>query len=315
MKLMFLKIFFSFFIIVPHLTQAQQSWHPNPHLDTKNIQVLHAQGKVYVLIGKGGNITLQAGEAGATLVDTQYAEGVDEVMSVINKLTKGPVRYVINTHIHDDHIGGNEELIDISAEQINNFSNAIVAHENLFYRATEIDSGINEDAWPSATYFISPFDIFFNGEAIQVYHQPAAHTDGDSIVFFRRSDVVSAGDIFTPDRYPVIDLEQGGNVSGIIAGLNMILKITIPADRQEGGTVVIPGHGRLSDEADVVEYRDMVVIIRDRIQAMIDDGKDLKQIQAARPSLDYDTQYGTVNGNWTASDFVEAVYHSLRADN
>jgi glyoxylase-like metal-dependent hydrolase (beta-lactamase superfamily II) len=176
-----------------------------------------------------------------------------------------------------------------------------------------VDSEIAEDAWPSVAYFVSPYDLFFNGEAIQVFHEPAAHTDGDSIVFFRRSDVVSTGDIFTPDRYPVIDLERGGNVAGIIAGLNHILQLTIPEHTQEGGTVVVPGHGRLSDEADVVEYRDMIVIIRDRVQDLVDQGLGLKEIQAARPSLDYDTQYGTDSGSWTTAMFIEAVYQSLVA--
>ncbi|MGH9147504.1 MAG: hypothetical protein ACRD1Q_12395, partial [Vicinamibacterales bacterium] len=151
--------------------------------------------------------------------------------------------------------------------------------------------------------------MYLNGEGIQVIHQPAAHTDGDSVVFFRRSDVVSAGDVFTPDRYPVIDLDRGGRVEGIIAALNRVLAITVPENFQERGTYVIPGHGRLSDEADVVEYRDMVVIIRDRVQNLIKKGSTLEQVKAAKPSRDYDGEYGAAG----ADRFVEAVYHSLAA--
>jgi glyoxylase-like metal-dependent hydrolase (beta-lactamase superfamily II) len=140
---------------------------------------------------------------------------------------------------------------------------------------------------------------------------PAAHTDGDSIVFFRRSDVISAGDIFTPETYPVIDLARGGSVQGVIDALNRIIELTVPAKYQEGGTYVIPGHGRLCEEADVVEYRDMVTIIRDRIQDLIRKGKTLEQVRAARPTLDYDTQYGGGATGSGAARFVEAVYRSL----
>ena len=150
-------------------------------------------------------------------------------------------------------------------------------------------------------------DFNSNGEPIVISHQPAAHTDGDSIVFFRRSDVVSTGDVFTPDRYPVIDLQRGGRVEGIIAALNRILAITVPENFQERGTYVIPGHGRLSDEADVVEYRDMVVIIRDRVQDLIKKKMTLEQVKAAKPSRDYDTEYGAAG----ADRFVESVYRSL----
>ena len=164
---------------------------------------------------------------------------------------------------------------------------------------------------PTDTYVTGSKEVFFNGEAIQVLHQPNAHTDGDSIVFFRRSDVVAAGDIFTPGRFPGIDLDRGGSINGLINGLNHIIEITIPADKQEGGTYVIPGHGHLCDEADVVEYRDMATIVRDRVQDMVKKGMTLAQVKDAKPTLDYDPLYGQANG---ATDrFVESVYKSLSA--
>jgi len=167
------------------------------------------------------------------------------------------------------------------------------------------------DAWPTETYHLRKRDMFFNDEAIQVIHQPAAHTDGDSILFFRRSDVVVAGDLYMPSNYPVIDLAHGGNVQGVIEGLNRIIDLTIPAAKEEGGTMVIPAYGRLADEADVAEYRDMMTIIRDRVQNLIAKGMTLEQVKAARPTLDYDPRYGTNAGAWTTDMFVEAVYKSL----
>jgi cyclase len=153
--------------------------------------------------------------------------------------------------------------------------------------------------------------VYVNGEGIQLLHQPAAHTGGDSLVYFRRSDVVAAGDIYVNTSYPVIDRERGGSFSGVIAGLNRIIDLTIPKDWQEGGTMVIPGHGRLADEADVVEYRDMLTIIRDRIQGLIKKGMTLDQVKAARPTLDYDGRYGTTSGPWTTAMFIEAAYRDL----
>jgi glyoxylase-like metal-dependent hydrolase (beta-lactamase superfamily II) len=167
------------------------------------------------------------------------------------------------------------------------------------------------DALTTDIYITGEKALYFNGEGIQILHQPAAHTDGDSFVFFRKSDVVSAGDIFVPTSYPIIDLQRGGNIQGIIAGLNRLIEMTIPAEKQEGGTYVIPGHGRLCDQADVVEYRDMATIIRDRVQDMIKKGMTLDQVKAAKPTRDYDPEYGATTGFWTTDMFVEAVYKSL----
>ena len=168
-----------------------------------------------------------------------------------------------------------------------------------------------ESAWPTDTYLGAEKEVFFNGEAVQMFHPPAAHTDGDTIAFFRRSDVISAGDIFVTNGYPIIDLKNGGSLQGEIDGLNHILDLAIPAHHEEGGTYIIPGHGRLCDEFDVLEYRDMVTIVRDRIQAMIKKGMTLDQVKAARPTLDYDPRYNTPGGFWTADMFVEAAYKSL----
>jgi glyoxylase-like metal-dependent hydrolase (beta-lactamase superfamily II) len=181
----------------------------------------------------------------------------------------------------------------------------VIAHDNVLKRMAA-EPPAPQDAWPTDTYFTGQKELFFNGEGIQIIHEPTAHTDGDSIVYFRKSDVIVAGDIFDMTRYPVIDLEHGGSVTGIISGLNHILDIAIPRAMQEGGTMVIPGHGRIGDEHDVLEYRDMVVIIRDRIQAMIRKGSSLDQIKTSNATLDYDARYGP------GAMFVEAIYRNLR---
>jgi cyclase len=167
------------------------------------------------------------------------------------------------------------------------------------------------EAWPTETYVVDSDEVFFNGEAIQMFHAPAAHSDGDSLVFFRRSDVIATGDLFDTEHYPVIDLARGGSLQGTIDGLNRVIDLAIPAYSEEGGTMVIPGHGRICDENDVVDYRDMLTIIRDRLQAMIKRGMTLQQIEGARPTLDYDPLYGATKGAWTTDQFVETAYKSL----
>ncbi len=190
----------------------------------------------------------------------------------------------------------------------------ILAHENAFNRMNGMTGGKPSwpsGAWPTDPYSNSPKKLYSNDEGIEIIHVPAAHTDGDSIVFFRRSDVVSAGDIFVTTSYPVIDIQRGGSIAGIIDGLNRILDLTIAKQEVEGGTYVIPGHGRICDQFDVLEYRDMVTIVRDRIQDMIKKNKTLEEIKAARPTEDYDARYGASTGPWTTAMFVEAVYKSL----
>jgi cyclase len=146
---------------------------------------------------------------------------------------------------------------------------------------------------------------------VRIIHQPAAHTDGDSMVFFRYSDVIAAGDIFSTETYPVIDVAKGGTIQGTLDGLNRILDLAIPEFRSQGGTMVIPGHGRLCDTGDVANYRNMVAIMRDRIQDLINKGMTLDQVKAAKPTMDYDGLYGSDTGPWTTSMFIEAAYRTL----
>jgi len=288
------------------------------------VHVLPVQGEVYMLVGAGGNITVQAGTDGVFLVDTMYAPLADKVVAAIRTISNGPIRYIVDTHVHGDHTGGNELLRkagstitggNVSADIKDSAEGAqIIAHQNILNRmsATKGPDTTKSAAWPTDTYLGDEKDVFFNGEGIQVIHMPAAHTDGDSIVFFRRSDVISTGDLFTTTNYPVIDLDRGGSVQGFIAALQKIVDMIIPIYGQEGGTMVVPGHGRLCDLGDVIEYREMAIIIRDRIQDMVRKGMTLEQVKAAKPTLDYDTLYGSTTGFWTTDKFVEAVYKSLK---
>ena len=298
----------------------------NQNSDTAEVHVLPVQGSVYMVAGSGANITLQVGQQGVLLVDTGNVQLSEKVIAAIRKLSDKPIRVIINTNVDPDHVGGNENIgkagltvmggvVSYSAQDIQRGAQ-ILAHENAFNRMNGMTGGKSSwpsAAWPTDPYSGSPKKLYSNDEGIEIIHVPAAHTDGDSIVFFRRSDVVSAGDIFVTTGYPVIDLQRGGSIQGIIDGLNRILDLTIAKQEVEGGTYVIPGHGRLCDQFDVLEYRDMVTIIRDRVQDMIKKNKTLEEIKAAHPTEDYDARYGAKTGPWTTDMFVEAVYKSLLA--
>jgi cyclase len=291
------------------------------------VHILPVQGNIYMLVGAGGNITVQTGNDGVLLVDTGLAANADKVLAAVRSLSDKPIHYIINTHVHADHVGGNEAIArsgttiaggnvvgDIGSSASNQAT--IIAFQTVADRMSTPAAGAPATpagALPTDTYTTPERKIFFDNEGVEMIHVPAAHTDGDTLVFFRRSDVISTGDIFVTNGYPIVDLDHGGNIQGVIAGLNRIIELAIPADEQEGGTLIIPGHGRLCDVADVVFYQEMVTIIRDRVQALINKGMTLEQVKAAKPTRDYDPRYGSATGFWTPDRFVAAVYTSLRA--
>ena len=272
------------------------------------VNTFHVQGNVHMLVGAGANIAVQTGDDGIIVVDTGNGKMGDEVLGAIRALSDGPIRWIINTHEHEDHTGGNE-TISQAGITVNGNPAAIVAHENVLARMSLEDRPVTE--WPLNSFFEPQRDFYFNGEAVFLYHVPSAHTDGDILVYFRGSDVLVTGDLFVTTHFPIIDLQSGGGIDGVIEGLNRSLDITVPAYLQEGGTYVIPGHGRVGDEADLVSYRDMALFVRDRVHHMIEQGMSLDAVLDAQPSLDYDLRYNNKDIPWTTEMFVEAVYRSL----
>ena len=282
------------------------------NFENVEVKVLPVQRNVYLLAAAGGNITVQIGDDGITVVDTAFGPLIPRILDQIRNLSKGHIRYIINTHVHGDHLGGNEALAKAISTS-NTEPLDIIAHANVLNRLAASRNLVNGEpigfGLPIDEYDQSIKRLRYNGEAVVIYHEPKAHTDGDSIVLFRGSDVISTGDIFTPDSYPFIDIANGGSIRGEIAALNHLLELAVPGDHQEGGTYLIPGHGRICDDADLVEYRDMVVIITDRVQDAVKKGWSLNQVKAAKLTEDYDTQYGTQPG--AGESFIETVYKSL----
>jgi len=305
------------------LAKAGQAGQP-PAADG-SIRILKVRGNISVIQGAGANITVLTLPEGVTLVDSGAAPMADKVLAAIRTLSSQPIRYIINTSVSADHVGGNEKLAGTGSQitggnvsgQVGTDGAEIIAHEQVLERmiARTVQPPVPVRATPQTTYHTDQLKLstVYHGDGIQVFHMPAAHTDGDSVVYFRHNDVIAAGDVFDTTGYPKIDLERGGGINGVVEALNRILDVAFPDFRLEGGTLVIPGHGRICDSADVAYYRDMVTIVRDRVQDMVKKGLTLDQVKAARPTRDYDPRYGSTTGTWTTDMFVEAAYKSLSA--
>ena len=297
------------------------------------LDVVRVRPNFYMIAGAGGNIAVQTGPEGVVLVDAGTGESSDRVLAAIHRLTDQPIRYILNTSADADHVGGNGRVSkggrnilamgtaplggEFGKEMTNGYAATTLAAEKVLLRMsapTGKASPFPNDTWPTESFTEKRRYIYLNHEGIEMLRQPAAHSDGDSIVFFRASDVVAAGDIINADRFPVIDLENGGSIQGEIEALNRVIELAvrpIPFISEGGGTYILPGHGRVYDQADAVEYRDMIVIIRDVIQDMIQRGLTLDQIKEASPAKPYEPRYGAKSGPWTTNDFVAAVYQSL----
>jgi len=294
---------------------------------TDGLEVLEVRPNFFMIAGAGGNVGVQVGEDGVVVVDAGSAASAAALVAAIKRITPQPIRYVIDTGPDADHVGGN----DVLAKAGNQFfpgtraagarpdalravasilaAEGVVRHMTMASDLTRAPVGLPTESFHYAKKF-----LYLNGEAIEVLHQPAAHTDSDVFAFFRRSDVVLAGDVIDTRRFPVIDIERGGSIDGEIAALNRLSELavaSVPIVSREAGTIVIPGHGRLYDQFDVIEYRDMITIIRDRVRELVKAGRSLDQVKAARPAKGYEGRYGNAGGDWTTDTFVEAVYRSL----
>lgn len=309
-----------------------------------DLEVLHVDGQVYMIAGGAAhsNIAVQVGSEGVFLVDAATEAVSDKVLQAIRTLSKGPINYIVNTTADIDHYGGNAKLGSAgqnptlgppglggrvvggggqdaqqgggnNPNQLRPMGAIVFSHENTLNRLsapTGQDPAAPFALWPTSTFFTPIKTVFFNDEPVELKYVQNAHTDGDVMVFFRRSDVIASGDVIDTLGYPRIDLKRGGGIAGELDALNELIEMTVPRFNQQGGTKVIPGHGRILNEADVVEYRDMNTIIRDRVKLGIDKGQSLEQIKKTGPTLDYDGLYS--RPGWTGEMYVEAIYNDLR---
>ena len=327
-------------VCAPHgIVRAQQAG--------AGLEVLQVRPNFYMIVGGGANIGAQVGPNGVMLVNAGTMEASDQIIAAVAKLTTQPIRYIIDTSADADVVGGNGKISRSAASRnITSFAvrapggrgniaggdadaARVVSHENVLTRVSvPVGRGrispFPSDVWPSESFAERRRALYFNNEGVEILHQPAAHTDGDTFVFFRKTDVVVAGNIIDTGHFPMIDLGRGGSIKGEIDALNRLIELTIPpgpfvglpngpnaSDIQQGGTDVIPGHGRVYRQIDVVNYRDMVVVVRDIVQDMMNRKMTLDQIKAADPAKPYKNEYGSTSGPWTTNDFVEAVYKSL----
>ena len=292
------------------------------------LEVLEVRPNFFMIAGAGGNIGVQVGEDGVVVVDAGSAASAPAVVAAIKRITSQPIRYVIDTGPDADHVGGNDVLSKsgdtyypgtrVAGPRPDPLRSAaaILAAEGVLRHMTAAAESApgSPGGLPTESFHYARKYLYLNNEAIEVLHQPAAHTDSDAFALFRRSDVVVAGDVIDTRHFPVIDIERGGSIDGEIAALNRLAELAVPSVpivSREAGTIVIPGHGRLCDHFDVIEYRDMVTIIRDRVRDLVTAGRSLDQVKAAAPAQGYAGRYGNDRGDWTTDTFVEAVYRSL----
>ena len=298
---------------------VNDEWAPIPSL-------LATAGVHHHLVREGTRtkcaLVVETGDEGPFVVDSGSGQLADKVIEAIRKLSNEPVQFIVNTSFLPDRTGGNVKLRASGQDPSlvgsffsRQFKDAgvgatIIAQLNVETRMVE--QKLPGPGWPTDTFLSDRRRKYHNGNAIEIFHEPNAITDGDSIVHFRQADVIVAGDIFNTTQFPFIDIKDGGSVQGEINALNDILNRTVFQHEGQGGTMIVPGHGYLSDEHEVAEYRDMMVIVRDRVRAMLKSGATLDQVKAARVTADYDTRYGANSGPWTMDMFVEAVYTSLK---
>jgi glyoxylase-like metal-dependent hydrolase (beta-lactamase superfamily II) len=286
------------------------------------VSVLQVRPDIYMLTVAGVNVAVETGEQGSLVVNTAPAGNCPALVAAIKAIVRGPIRYVANTSGDDDRIGCNAEVaqqgLAFARSQQLGFAAPIIAYNNVVLRLIQEGKSLSPYAFPNEVFTRPVRNMYLNGQAIQSFWMPQAHSDGDTIVMFRHSDLVVAGDIFDETRFPVIDVAHGGSIDGELAALNRLLdEFTVtpnPKFQTAGGTLVIPGRGQLCYEADVLNYRDMISIIRERVKAQLDRGATLEKVEQSNPAADYAPRFGSDSGSWTTHDFIAAVYRSLKAE-
>ena len=273
------------------------------------VKTIHVAGDVYALIGGGANIVFSAGDEGVLVVDTGAAAQWDNIIAAIRGVSKKEIRWIINSTLDPDHVGNNEKMSN-AGKTVNGNPAAIISHEKLPIRMMRLPVPVPVTARPVNTFFSEQRDLYFNDDPVFIY-RAQAHTDGDVFVHFRHADVIAAGELFLTTTYPNIDVANGGTTQGYIDGLNKVLDLAVPKHLEEGGTYIVPGHGRICDEADVLEYHDMIVIVRDRIRDAVKKGMTIDQVKAARLTRDYDPRYAAASGPGSTANFVESMYRDL----
>ena len=272
--------------------------------DTVQVRTVKVGDGVYMLQGAGGNIGVSVGSDGVILIDDQFAPLSDKIKAAVAALG-GPIRFLLNTHWHGDHTGGNENFAKSGV--------VIVAHENVRRRMSveQFVAAFNQRVPASPTgalpvvTFTDAVTFYLNGDSINVFHVAPAHTDGDAIIWFRRANVIHMGDTFFNGRYPLVDLSSGGSIDGMVGAADRVLAVA------DANTKIIPGHGSLGDRAALQTYRTMLATIRDRIRQAVAAGRTLEQVQAAKPTAEFDAVWG--NGRITPTLFVEMLYTDLAA--
>ncbi|HUU96512.1 MAG TPA: MBL fold metallo-hydrolase [Phycisphaerae bacterium] len=271
-----------------------------PEIEVRTVQLAE---NVYMLAGAGGNLALSAGDHGALLVDSEYAQLTEKVTAAVKEVCETPIRFVINTHWHFDHVGGNEAFTKAGA--------LIVAHENVRKRmsSAQVLEPMERQVPPSPAAalpvitYADALTFHWNGDQVQVIHVEPAHTDGDSLVYFRKANVLHMGDVWFNGMYPFIDVNAGGSIDGMVKAAERGLALA------NDKTKIIPGHGPLSNVKELREYRDMLATVRDRVRPMVREGKSREEVIAAKPTKDLDEKWG--RGGFGPDMWVGIVYDGM----
>ncbi len=282
------------------------------------VDVLQVRPDIYLLTVAGVNVAVETGWQGTLVVGGAPSQSCDGLVAAVQKIAQTPIRYVIESAANENRTGCNSQLAQAGHGFVQTelgFVAPVIAPRTALMRFLRTPQRYPAAAIPSEVFTLPVRNMYLNDQAVQVFSMPAATADGDTMTVFRRSDIVVAGDILDELRFPVIDVDNGGSIQGELAALNRLLDefavAVSPKWQGAGGTLIIPGRGQLCTQLDVLNYRDMVTVIRDRVADLVAHGASLEQVQRASPARGYSARYGATSGDWTTNDFIAAIYRSL----